>query len=296
MTGIYDDEGRSAARESPAVLSAWIRELLGDVQRAQVRRLAELRAQFQSEAFEWDGAALAQAVSTLHSAGRECHFERLRPGWFDRLTGRYRAAHARFVAAYERMVACAARLKMDARELAQQLRGHTAGARRVLVELDMEWKALQAEVDQGVNWLQDMCEQLGELRARGADDPQLAMLAEAAQAFTQEFKRLQSAASLAREIGVRAQALLERRAALLEHVRADGEAFDKSWMQAIGKVVGDIKAARAALPGVAQALAAHDELMKRLEARADACFALQQEEHIMAQHLGLLREALEPRR
>lgn len=297
MSGIYHEgEAKPPSGQTPDVLAAWIRELLGDVDRAQVRRLAQLRAQFQSDAFEWDSAVLAQGVSTLHSAGRELHFAPLRPGWLDRATGRYRDAYARFIAAHDRMVACAVRLKKELADLAGGLKAHTANARRVLVELEMEWNALQAEVDQGVNWLQDMCMQLGDQRAAGGDDRRLAALAENAQAFTQEFKRMQSVASVAREIGVRGHALLERRAALLEHVKRDADAFEKGWMRALGLLVAELKAGRTSPPSVSQAIEAHDEAMKRLAAASDACSALHHEEHLMAEHLGMLREVLDARR
>lgn len=295
MTGIYDDdsEAGSATRQPPKVLAAWIGELLADVNGAQVRKLRELRAALQAGALEWDAAGLAHWINALHSAGRELHFENLQPTWLERITGRYRTAHARFIAAHERMLGCAAQLRAEAESLAKALRGHTVAARRLLVEFDLEWNALQREVDQGVNWLEALCAQLGEPGVGGAKDPQLERLAAHAQGQTRELKRLQVAASISREVGVRAQALIHRRSILLDHAQADAEAFGKNWTRALGKLVADLEAGRTSLPGIPQALQTHDELMKRLTARADACSALHHEEHLLAQQLERLREALE---
>jgi hypothetical protein len=295
MTGIYDDNN-AAGRQPPEVLAAWIQEQLADLQDTQVRRLAQLRSQLQSETFEWDSVALGQAVTTLNSSCREIHFEDLRLGWFARKMGKHKAPYARFVAAYERMVACAVRMKTVAAKLVVDHKTHSASAKRVLLELGIERKGLQEEVDQGVTWLQDMCVQLNALGEQGSTDPQLPRLAGAAQAFTQSFKALQSAASIAEELGVRGQSLLDRRAALLEQVRADSEFFEKSWVRAIGKVAGDVKAGRTSFPGIGDAVEAHDELVRRLGITSESCAALQHEEHLMAQHLDMLRKELEPRR
>jgi hypothetical protein len=292
MQGIYSDDGGTGG-QPPEVLAAWIQELLGDVHDTHVPRLAQLAAQLQSGAFEWDSAALAQALTTLHSAGRELQVRHLRQGWLARLLGRHRAPAARFAAAYERIVACAARLKMEAAELAGGLKPHLAGARRVLVELEMECKALQQEVDRGVTWLQELVTQMAHLRAD--DHPQLPALADAAQQATAQFKWLQSLATVAREIGVRGNHLLARRTALVEQVRADSEAFDKGWVAAARPAAEAVKEHRHPAPLLADAAAAHESLMKRLETATDACAALQDEEHLMAQQLGLLRGDLQPR-
>src|SRR5438105_3154981 len=118
MRGIYTDpEANPAASQPPYVLAAWIQEQLGDIHKTQIRRLQQLRARLQTEAFEWDDAMLAQATTALHSAGRELHFLPLRQGFIGRLLGRHRAANARFIAAYDRVVACASQLKAELAQL-----------------------------------------------------------------------------------------------------------------------------------------------------------------------------------
>jgi hypothetical protein len=298
IRGVYTDpeETGPAPGQPPYVLAAWIQQQLDDIASTQVKRLIELRTRLQTEAFEWDNASLAQAVLALQSAGRELAFLPLRQSFFSRLLGRQRAAHAQFVAAHERIVSCAAQVKSELLAFAVGHKDHNSGARRVLVEFDMEGKSLSADADQGITWLQDMCTQLGQARASGDAGDELAALAEAAQAFTQTFKRLEAAISMAHDIVIRGNNVLERRVALLEQVRADMESFDKVWTQRLAGVVGALKAGRNAVPAIPKAIEAHDDLMKRLAASVDACSALQREEHLMAQHLGMLHQELEGRR
>lgn len=295
MTGIQNDNNAGAG-QPPQVLAAWMQDQLADVQDEQVRRVAELRSQLQSDTFEWDSVSLGQGVATLNSSCREVKFDELRHGWLARKMGKHKAFYAKFVGAYERMIACQVRIKTVGTKLAGDHKANAASAKRVLVELGIECKGLQSEVDQGLTWLQDMIGQLNALGARNSSDPQLAPLAETAQALTQRYKRLQSAASIAQELGVRGQSLLDRRAALLEQVRADVDYFEKNWVRMIGKVAGDAKAGRSSFPGLADAVEAHDELVRRLGMTSESCIALQHEEHLMAQHLEMLRKELDARR
>src|SRR3569623_2156705 len=103
MKGI-DDKDPQGGCQPPQVLSAWMREQLAALRRTHARRLAELRAQLQSAAFEWDAPGLAQAVSNLRSAGRELRFDNLRAGWLARRLGRHKPAYTRFAAAHDRNV------------------------------------------------------------------------------------------------------------------------------------------------------------------------------------------------
>ncbi|HUR88274.1 MAG TPA: hypothetical protein VMZ74_04230 [Ramlibacter sp.] len=295
MTGIYNDNNPKSG-QPPPVLGAWIQDQLAELRDGPLRRLANLRAQLQSTAFEWDATVLAQTVGNLRSAGRELRFDSLKHGWLARRMGKHKPAYTRFAGARERIVDAAQKVKAETARLAGTLKTHTAAVKRLLVDLGMEAQSVQAEVDQGVTWLQDMCVQINEQRERGSAEAQLATLAEAAQAFTQEFKRLQLASSMARELGLRMQGVVDRRNALVEGVRVDMEKFDKNWMRAVGKVAAEVEEGRTAFPGLNDAAQAHEDLLGRLENSAEAGTALQHEEHLLAQQLDMLRRELEPAR
>lgn len=279
-------------RQPPYVLAVWIQDLLREMRQAHIAQLEQARQRLQSTAFDWDDAQLAAAVTALHSSGRELHFMALRHGWFARLLGRHRAAHARFVAACTRIAACASELRAQAKALSGSSQEAMHAARRALLEIGLEVERFSAAIDQGVTWLQDMCTQLADARGQGSEDPQLASLAEAAQLFTQEFKRLQAVSSMANDLCVRGSTVLQRRAVLLAQVQADMERFDKVWTPRLGPLLADLKAGLSPAGAIPKAAEAHEELMKRLAASADACGALQHEEHLLAQELALWREEL----
>ena len=295
MKGI-DDKDPQGGCQPPQVLSAWMREQLAALRGTHARRLAGLRAQLQSAVFECDATGLAQEESNQRSAGSEQRKDTLRAGRLARRMGKHVPVHARFTAAHERIVNAGQRLKTELVQLGASVGTHVSGTKRSLVDLDLEVQALQSEVERGVAWLQDMCTQLNAQRLQGSVDPQLATHAEAAQAFTQEFKRLESATSIARDMRVRMQGVLDRRNALVELVRADMEKFDRRWLPAVERVAADVRAGRTSFPGLVEASAAHDDVMVRLETVTEACSALQHEEHLTAQHLDMLRRELEPDR
>ena len=285
-------ESAPAPREDAPVLSAQIRRLLSDVQAQQVRKLDQLCDRLETEIFAWDNGSVAQGLQALYSGGRELHFAELRPGWLQRMMGRHRPAFQRFAAAVDRMEKGASSIKQDAAALAADFKDHNQAARRVFVEFDLECKELTEELDQGVTWLQQMCEDINQQRVQGSTDRQLAALAEAAQGYTQAFKHLQTISAAVRDIGVRGQAILDRRVALLEQVRADMEAFEKQWSLRVGDVATAIRAGHTSLPGIPKAIEAHDAAMKHLEAALDACGALQGEEAFMDEQLTALRATL----
>jgi hypothetical protein len=296
MAGIYNEDNPGESRQPPHVLGAWMRDQLHELFGSHARRLAELRAEMQSLAFEWDAGLIAQGVTSLRSAGRELRFDNLRYGWLAKRFGKHKAPHSRFAAAYDRMVDAAQRLKREAEELGGALlKNHVASVKRALLEFDIESQALQSEVERGVTWLQDMCVQINEQRQQGSTDPELASLAEAAQACTQDYKRLEAAASIVRDMKLRMQGVLDRRGALVEALRADSDKFSRDWSPAVGRIASGVDAGRTSFPGIAEAVEAHDAMMRRLETVTEACAALQHEEHLMAQHLDMLRRELEAR-
>ena len=295
MRGIYsdDDTPGDEERQPPPVLAAWIGDLLRDVCATHLRRLEQLCARMQSEGFEWDDAALAQAIAAVHSAGRELHIRELRQGWLDKLMGRHRAVYARFAAAYDRIVDCAGQMRRAAGDLATRWKPHEAAIKRMLVEFEMDMNAIQADLEQGLNWLQDMCAQLAEAAARENDQPDLAECAQAAQAFTAYFKRLQAVTSIGGDIRVRALDVQVRRAVLVEQARVDVEWFHKEWAREAAKVASLAQAGGDPTHAAGRVMEPHDELMKRLSLCADACSALHHEEHLLAEQLQALRRELE---
>jgi hypothetical protein len=280
--------------QPPEVLASWVEQLIAQARQTQVQRLLHVRVKLQSGAFEWDDTLLGQALEELDAAVRGLDFGVLRRGWLDRLLGRHRAARQGFITAHERVVAAMAAVKTHAGELAANHQAHASAPYRVVAELDAEWQALSREVAQGVSWLQQMCEELGRRAAAGPDtQDQLAVLAERARAFTQQFKRLQDASSAARDAGQRARGVIDRRSALLELVRGDIESFEKVWTRRVGNLATEAAARRPSFPGLPKAIETHEDFVRRVGISTDACAALQGQEQLMDRELELLGAELE---
>jgi hypothetical protein len=287
-----DGDAKLVPRQPADVLDAWIRELLGEVQGSQTQPLVQLCSQLQAELFQWDNAPLAQALVDTNFAGRDLSFLPLHRGWLARLFGRHRAAYLRFVASHSRMLDRASKVKAQACTLDADREQHAAAARQSISGIDAAQQAINAAVEEAVNWLQDMCTQLAEARAGGNVDARLQTLAESAQFHTQVLKIMQAASTMAREIVVRAGSVLERRLALLEKVRAGMQEFEGNWTSRLGRLVDDLRANRNAAPAAQKAIEAHNDFMKRLASAVDACGALQHEERLLSEHIAILQEHL----
>jgi hypothetical protein len=293
MAGYREDNEPQEPGQPAYVLGAWVHDQIADLEQVPLRHLADLQPRLRSTVHDWDSAPLAQALTALASAARELRFDDLRIGWFARRLGKHKPVYARFVAAHDRILAQARELRAQQSRLTGAHKDQAGASKRVLVDLGLESTGLLAGLEQGVGWLQDMWIQINRQREHGGADPDLANLAEAAEGYTQGFKRMQGIAVISREAAVRIQGLLDRRAALLELVRRDLEKVEGPWARAVGRVAAEMKAGRESIPGLAAAAEEHEQLMKRLETTGDSCAALQHEQHVAAQQLELLRRELD---
>ena len=288
-----NDTSTVSRSQPPQVLGAWVQEQLAQMERVPVRNLAGLQGPLRAAAYEWDAGALEQALTALATVAAELRFDELRVGWFARGFGRHKPVYARFAAAHERIVSAARELRAQQSRLLALHKDLAPASRRLLVELAGGAEALESGVEQGVTWLQHMWTQITQRREEGGADTALADLAEAAQAFTHEFKRMQGIAGIAGDLGVRMHGLLDRRAALCDLCRRDLEKIDGPWSRALDIALGEMKAGRVSDGAITSALEEHMQLLRRLDVTLDSCSALQQEQHVVAQHLELLRRELE---
>jgi hypothetical protein len=293
MQGACSDfDPNTTAREPAQVLAARIRWQLDEIRGQQLPRLVLARRRLHAEAAEWDHAPLAQAIAAFQAAGRSIHFMPLRQGWFARLLGRHREPFAQFAAAYERMSHCESQLKTQLMQLSADPQGHHSGARQAFAEFEACTQSLGTAVDESVACLHEMCSELASTRMGGREDELVAM-AEIAQSFMQDLKRLQTLSVMAQDAVVRARSVLTRRSALLEQARGELVTFEQAWVHRMGEIVSAIEARLDPSPHIPKAIDVHDELMKRLEASGDACAALRHEEQAMSHQLAMLEHEFE---
>lgn len=280
------------APEAPAVqtakrLAAWLGQLLRRAQAAQIARFRQLRPKLQSDAFAWDNAVLTHSVEVWLAATRNLDLQLPRNcGWWARLTGAAERADQEFGRKYQDVLSAATAVKHEFEALSRDYGAHTSNTRRTTVELDIESRALDREVDQGAEWLVELSyaiEKADELRA----------LSTRAMTLSGEIKRLREVSTMAREIAVSGQNVLERRAALLEMLKFDLRGFDRIWIYRVSTIATKAANHRFPQPVLEKAREVHSELVSRLERTAAACLALQVEEQWMARRLAMFCHCLE---
>jgi len=295
MTEVHHQE--AAARQAtnagddaqPArVLAASVGHLLEDAERTHLGQLRQLRSRLQSAAFAWDNALLAHAVEVFLAASRELVFQPLRERCFwPRLTGATEAAARAFGRKYDEVLGAASRARHEFEMLSRDDRAHTSSARKLIVELDMEYRDLDREIDQGAEWLVELSYAIEKAQP-------LCALSARAMALSGRLKRARQASALARDITILGHNVLERRAVLLERVKIDLQGFDKVWLPRVANIRAKAADQRFPPPVLDKAREVHAELITRLELTSAACLALQMDEQAMARGLAMLRDCLEP--
>jgi hypothetical protein len=291
MSEICHQEARapqasSAANAQPAkLLAAWVGQLLEDVQGAHADRLRHLRSRLQCDAFTWDNALLTHSVQVFLAASRNLEFQPLRNfGLWARLTGATEAVAQEFGKKYHEVLSAAARARQEFDMLSRDYRSHTSSARRLIVELDIEYRALDHEIDRGAEWLVELSYAIGK-----ADE---CAMSTRAMALSGELKRFRLVSTLAKEITLLGWNVLERRAALLETLKLDLLGFDRIWLHRVANIGTKAVDRRVPSPEFEKAREAHSELVSRLELTSAACLALQVEEQAMARRLAMFRDCL----
>lgn len=177
------DHDRTASLMSPGKLSrlkpqpaatpeAWLDRMAADVGRLQVDNLLDVQQALAKQALDRAAGALESELSALAAAQQQLDFSLLQTrGWWARTTGKARSAGAEFAAQVDQVSATAQSVAARVGELT---RSHATGAaitERTLLNLDVEYRALDKIVEQGAKWLQDMRGQLQQRHAAAATDP-----------------------------------------------------------------------------------------------------------------------------
>lgn len=279
--------GAADSAQPAALLAASIGRLLQDVQSAQLARLRELRLRLQCDAFAWDNALLTHAIEVFLAASRKLDFGLLRRhSVWARLTGAAEAAVRAFRNSYGDVVGAAERAKQEFELLSCDYRAHTSRARKLVVELDLEYRELDREIDQGAEWLVELSYAI-----ETADVP--AALSSRAMVHSTQLKRCRRVSALAKEITILGQNVLERRAALLERLKLDLNGFEQIWLQRVAHLGPKAADRNFPLLLLDKGQEVHAELIARLELTRAACMALQVEEQAMARRLAILRDCLD---
>jgi hypothetical protein len=170
----------------------------------------------------------------------------------------------------------------------------SAGADVAIVELGVEYHAIDKIIDQGARWLQDMRSQL---KSRGAAaDPaaqeQARQDTERCEILVARLKALRALSSAIQQSHQHAQGAAARRLALVQLLRQGLAGRIKSWRARLSAVAAAVRAGGAA-QDLDASMEAHRDLQLCVKQAVADCGHLQTQEKLLADSLAALATQLE---
>lgn len=252
------DHDRTASLMSPGKLSrlkpqpaatpqAWLDRMAADVGRLQVENLLEVQQALSQQAQDRAAGALAGDLAALTAAQQALDFTLLQTrGWWARTTGKARSAGAEFAAQVEQISTRVQSVTARAGELNRNHATGAAATERTLLNLDVEYRALDKIVEQGAKWLQDMRGQLQQRHAAAAADPaaQQKVREDAARCeiLVVRLKALRALSATAQQVLAHTRDLLAARGALVQHLSQALSATSRNWNARMGSLAAAAQA------------------------------------------------------
>jgi hypothetical protein len=280
----------------PVSPSAWLDQMAADAGHMHVGRLVELRQVLETHARGRKYTPLVQALEELAQALPGLDFSLLESkGWWARTTGKTRSAGAEFSGQFESIDDSVKAVVAQVQSLQKTAQAETAATERTLLEMEVEYKAIDKILDQGARWLQDMRKQLQERQAKAAEghgDQQVRDDTMRCEILAARLKLLKVAASAAQAIHQQALATSAQRTALLKVLQQAHASDIKSWqgrMSALAAAAVDDKPP-SSLEGP---MDTHRDLQLCIKQVMADCAAMQTQEELLATGLQLLGQQLD---
>jgi chromosome segregation ATPase len=287
--------------KGPASPAAWLNQMAADAGHQHVRRLIELckDTQAQTQAQQGGIASLGSKLGHLGEALPRLDFGLLQTrGWWARTTGKSRTAGAEFARQFEQIEAVAKALVGQAQAVQKAQQEQLPAAERALLEVEVEFRAIEKIIDQGARWLQDMRNQIKERQSATSDAATLQQASDDAarcEILVARLKALRAASSAVQQAHQQAQATAARRASLgklLQQVATEAKAW-QARVSAVASVAGDGDSASQSLD---EAMETHRELQLRIKQAMTDCGQLEAQEMALAESLGAMGAQLEAAR
>lgn len=296
------DSDRTASLMTPSKLAqikpkaaspaAWLSQMAADAGHQHVRRMAELCGQLQAQVPVRDAALVQDPLERLAQALPQLDFGLLQSrGWWARTTGKSRSAGAEFAAQVARIGEVAQALAAPIQGLHQRQLEQSSSSDRTVVELEVEYHALDKIIDQGTRWLQDMRGRIGSGEAAAADEAARDALKEDAQRcdiLVARLKQLRAVSSAAQQVQQHAQAAAGRRLALVQLLKQGVAAGVKTWQARLSALAASAAASSSAALALEGPMEVHRDLQLALKQAIADCGRLQQQEDALAESLAAL--------
>ena len=285
---------RPAAAASPA---AWLDQMATDAGSGHVRRLVDLRQQLEAQLRDREVRAISGACHALHDALDNLDFTLLEPkGWLARATGKGKEAAASYLSQQGRVVQAAEDLADEARALQRKQQPQGPATDKLLLEFEVEIRALEKIMEQGARWLQDMRSQLKTRQAQGGDaaaQEQMRQDTARCELLVDRLKLLRTSNSAAQEAAERCKSAVTRRAALVETLQKMVEKDWKAVRPKLDALAEQAQASGSASIGLDRARAAAHELRSALKQVGQDCATLQAREQAASDVLAALQAPLQ---
>ncbi len=302
-----DDPDRTAAFMTPAQLAqvkskgpttpaAWLDQMALDAGHQHVRRLAELRKDLEAQGARRELAPVAAELGRLADALPRLDFGLLQNrGWLARLSGKSRTAGAEFKGQFEGIEEVAKGLMAQVQTLPKR-QGESGGNDRTLLELEVEYHALDKLLDQGARWLQDMRTQLKsreavQTEAQGRE--QIKVDAARCEILVARLKLMRAVSSAAQAAHQQAQQTASRRAGLVQMLQQALGANAKEWRVRIGNLAAAVGEGDAPAIKLEGPMESHRDLQLCVKQAIADFGQMQAHEMALAESLAALAAQLE---
>jgi hypothetical protein len=303
-----DDQDRTASLMTPAKLAqvkpkgpatpaAWLDQMAADAGHQHLRRIADLRTDLEAQAGRRDLSSVTAELSHLAETLPRLDFGLLQNrGWLARLSGKSKSAGTEFETQFEQIDGVAKALSVQAEALQARQGEQVTGNDLTLLELEVEYRAIEKILDQGARWLQDMRNQLKTREAAVTDDAGRQQIKDDAmrcEILVARLKALRAVSSAAQAAHQEAQQTAARRAGLVQMLQQALATDVKDWRARISKLAsaaGDGDAPALSLEGPMES---HRDLQLCVKQAIADCAQLQAHEKALAASLAALGAQLE---
>jgi hypothetical protein len=295
MTPAKLAEARPKTPVSPA---AWLDRMASDAGHQHVARLAELRSDLQQHEARRDFAPVSEDLSRMAAALQQLDFGLLqqKQGFFARQSGKGKSVVAEFAAQFDRVESAVESFAQQSKLLQGKEQDQASGTDRALVEFEVEFRALEALIDQGARWLQDMRNQLKTREAEAADEESRRQVREDAQRcelLVTRLKLLRALSTAAHQRQQQSQATAARRAALVSALQNNVSGRVKQWRSRVEPLATAAREGQAAGHSLEGPMDCHRDLQMCIKEALADCAQAQSHEKTLVESLDALAAPLQ---
>ena len=305
-----DDIDRTASLMTPAKLAqvkpqaaaspaAWLNQMAADAAHQHVARLAELRKDLKAQGKGRDYSPITSELARLARALPKLDFSLLQGhGLWSRVTGKSRTAAVEFAGQFTKLQGAADDVLSHVKALQKGQQDNAGATDLSLLEVEVEFKAIEKVQDQGARWLQDMRNQLKERHAEEHDaaaEKQILDDEARCEILVARLKLLREVSAAAQSAHQQAKTAAVRRASLGQSLEQGLGAKLGDWRTKVQALVSATTEGSGAA-NLDAAMESHRELQLALKDASADCAQLRVQENALAESLHTLKQQLEAAR